>query len=143
MAMGTVQALNVLTGTTEGAKYNATGNTSEIWAAATTTALAVTDTISGPIIPAGCYLVDVLVSWTDVDSATSFVWGCGYVGALAAFIAAGNTTGQATGIAHANVAGAVGFTAATNTTVLVTIGATAGTPVAGTCTICVIYTASP
>jgi hypothetical protein len=143
MAMGTVQALNVLTGTTEGVKYNATGVTTEIWSAAVTTALAATDTISGPTIPAGCYLTDLSVAVTDVDSGAGFVFGAGYTGALAAFIAAGNTTGQANGIARANVAGAIGFTAATNTTILVTVGTTPATPVAGTITICASYTASP
>jgi hypothetical protein len=141
--MATIQAVNVLTGTTELPKYNDTGVTTEIWKAATTTALAAADTIVGPSIPAGCYVTDVAVAWTDVDSATSFAWECGYTGTLGAFVATGNTTGQANGIQHANVAGALGYTAATDTQVLVTITASAGTPVAGTCTIAVSYTASP
>lgn len=141
--MPTIQAVNVLTGTTELPKYNATGATIEIWRASTTTSLASGDTISGPTIPAGCYVNDVMVAWTDVDSATSFAWECGYTGTLGAFVATGNTTGQTNGVQHANVAGAVGFTATTDTVVLVTITATAGTPVAGTCTISISYTASP
>lgn len=143
MAMGTVQAVNILSGTTEVSKYNATGITSEIWQAPTTTALAVTDTITAMTIPAGTYVTDIVVTWTDVDSATSFAWECGYAGTLGAFIATGNTTGQANGIQHANVAGAIGYTSANPTVVLVTITATAGTPVAGTCTIMANYTASP
>lgn len=143
MAMGTVQATNVLTGTTEGAKYNATGVTTEIWSAAVTTALAITDTISGPVIPAGSYVTDIVVSLTDIDSAASLTWECGYTGALAAFIADGNVIGRTNGVVHADVAAAIGFTAATNTTVLVTITATAGTPVAGTIRIAASYTASP
>jgi len=141
--MATLQATNILTGTTEGAKYNATGSTSEIWTVATTTALASGDTISGPVIPANTYLVDVLVSWTDVDSGSGATFECGYTGTLGAFIATGNTTPASGGIVHANVAGALGYTATTNTTVLVTMTGTAGTPVAGTCRIGVIYTASP
>ena len=142
MAMGAVQAVNILTGTTEGQKYNATGVTSEIWTAALTTALAITDTISGPTLPAGCYITDVIISVTDIDSATSSLLTVGYTGATAAFISS-SSVGQAGGIVHANVAGAVGFTATTPTTVLVTITATAGTPVAGTINICLNYTASP
>lgn len=141
--MATIQATNVLTGTTELAKYNATGVTAEIWRASTTTALASGDTITAMTIPAGCYVVTGRVCWTDVDSATSFTFECGYVGTLGAFIATGNTTGQANGVAAFNVAGGIGFTATTDTIVLVTITATAGTPVAGTCTIVVEYTASP
>lgn len=141
--MATLQATNILTGTTEGAKYNATGNTSEIWTVATTTALASGDTISGPIIPANTYVVDVIVSWTDVDSSTGATFECGYTGTLGAFIATGNTTPQTGGIVHANVAGAIGYTATTNTTVLVTMTATPTTAVAGTCRICAIYTPSP
>ena len=143
MAMGTVQAVNVLSLTPEGAKYNATGDTTEIWSAAVTTALAAGDTISGPAIPAGTYLVDVQVGFTDIDSANTATFECGYAGALAAFIASGNTTPQTGGVAHANVSTAMGFTAATNTTVLVTMTATAGGPSAGTVTILITYTASP
>lgn len=140
--MATIQANNVLTGSPEGAKYNATGDTSEIWKASTTTALASADIISGPILPAGCFLRGVSVAWTDVDSATSFAWTAGYTGTTAGFITS-STVGQAAGIAVMNVPAALGFTATTDTTVLVTITATAGTPVAGTCTIAISYTASP
>lgn len=142
MAMGAVQAVNILTGTTEGVKYNATGVTSEIWTAALTTALAITDTISGPTLPAGCYITDVIVDATDMDSATSLLFTVGYTGATAAFISS-SSIGQTGGIVHANVAGTIGFSATTNTTVLVTITATAGTPVAGTLRIALNYTASP
>lgn len=140
--MATFQAVNILTGTTEGAKYNATGVTTEIWQAALTTAYASGDIVSGPIIPAGCYLVDLSVSVTDIDSATSALFTVGYTGATAAFISS-SSVGQTGGIARANVAGSIGFTATTNTTVLVTSTATAGTPVAGTMNIAVSYTASP
>lgn len=141
--MATIQAVNILTGTTEGQKYNATSVTSEIWTAAVTTSLASGDTISGPTLPAGCYITDVIVDTTDLDSATSSTFECGYTGALAAFIADGNTTMRTGGVVHANVGGTIGFTATTATTVLVTITATAGTPVAGTVRIALNYTASP
>lgn len=139
--MATIQAVNVLTGSAELGKYNATGDTSEIWKAATTTSLALNDVISGPIIPAGTYLRGVSISWTDVDSATTFSWTAGYSGTAAAFIST-STVGQSAGIATMNVATALGFTATTDTTVLITITASA-TAVAGTCVIAVSYTASP
>lgn len=140
--MATFQAVNILTGTTEGVKYNATGVTSEIWTCPLTTAVVITDIISGPTLPAGCYITDVIISITDIDSATSALFTVGYTGATAAFISS-SSVGQTGGIVHANVAGAVGFSATTDTTVLVTITATAGTPVAGTIRICLNYTASP
>jgi hypothetical protein len=140
--MATIQAVNILTGTTEGVKYNATGITNELWTAALTTGYASGDVISGPTIPAGMYVTDVAVSVTDIDSATSALFTVGYSGAAAAFISS-SSVGQTGGIARANVAGAIGFTATTNTTVLVTSTATAGTPVAGTINISVNYTASP
>jgi hypothetical protein len=140
--MATVQATNVLTGTTEGAKYNATGVTAEIWSAATGTGLALNDVVSAMTIPAGNYLTGLTVSWTDVDSATSFTWTAGYSGSAAAFIST-STVGQSAGVQTLNVATALGFTASTDTVVLITITATAGTPVAGTVRISCTYTASP
>ncbi len=113
--MATITAVDVNTLAVEGVKYNATGITSEIYSAATTTTLASGDTIVGPSIPAGTFVTDVVVAWTDVDSATSFTWECGYAGTLAAFVATGNTTGQANGIQHANVAGALGYSPAADT----------------------------
>lgn len=140
--MATLQAVNILTGTPEGAKYNATGDTTELWTVAVTTALAINDIISGPIIPAGNYLNAVAVAFTDVDSATSILFTVGYAAHTADFITS-STVGQAGGIATMNVPLALGFTATTDTTVLVTITATAGTPVAGTVRIRISYTASP
>lgn len=140
--MATLQAVNILTGTPEGAKYNASGDTSEIWTCPVTTALAINDIITGPTIPAGCYLGAVQVAFTDVDSATSILFTVGYAAHTADFITS-STVGQAGGIATMNVPLALGFTATTDTTVLVTITATAGTPVAGTVRIRISYTASP
>lgn len=142
MAMGTVTATNVATGAVEEVKYIETKTMSEIYSAATTTALAITDTIVGPSLPAGTFLWDVVVDWTDVDSAASFTWTAGISGTLAKFIST-STVGQAAGIAHMNVGGNLGYSPAADTPVLVTITATAGTPVAGTCRISLIYTASP
>lgn len=140
--MATIQAVNILTGTTEGAKWNATGDTTELWTAATTTSLALNDIISGPIIPANTYLNSMQVAFTDIDSATSFTFTAGYASHTADFITS-STVGQAAGIATLNVPLQLGFTATTDTTVLITVTATAGTPVAGTCRIRVSYTASP
>lgn len=140
--MATIQAVNILTGTTETAKWNAAGDTTELWTAAVTTSLALNDIITAMTIPANTYLNSLQVGFTDIDSATSFTFSCGYVGQTAAFITT-STVGQAAGLAALNVPTAMGFTATTDTIVLVTVTATAGTPVAGTCRIRVNYTPSP
>lgn len=138
MAMGAVQAVNIQTGTPEGPKYLALGDTIEVWQAAVTTALATGDTISGPIIPRNCYLLDCTVDVGNIGAGATFTFG--YQGTPAAFIAAGapNTFNRM------NVAGALGYVSATaNTTTLVTMAGTAGTPVAGTIKIAIQYLASP
>ena len=140
--MATIQAVNILTGTVEGAKWNATGDTTELWTAATTTGLVITDVISAMTIPANTYLNSLQVAFTDIDSATSFTFTAGYAGHAADFIST-STVGQAAGVATLNMPLALGFTATTDTVVLVTVTATAGTPVAGTCRIRASYTASP
>ena len=141
--MATIYATNVLTGTTELPKYNATGSITEIWVASLTTALASGDTIVGPTMPAGCYLENVVTDWDDIDSGSGATFECGYTSHLAAFIATGTTTPASGGIQAANVAGTVGFTSTTDTQVLVTMTGTAGTPVAGKVRIKLSYTASP
>jgi len=135
--MGNVVARNLYSGTAEGPKYVEVGTPVEIWRMAVTTALASGDTIAGPIIPAGTYLVDVTVDCGAIGTGATYT--AGYQGSAAAFISAGAQNA----ISHANVSGAVGFTAATNTQVLVTMTGTAGTPAAGNITIAVEYTASP
>jgi len=140
--MATIQATNILTGAVELPKYNATGDTVEIWQAATGTGLANGDVITAMTIPAGNYLTGLSVGWTDVDSATSFSWTAGYTGHASDFITT-STVGQTAGIAVMNNPKGLGFTATTDTVILVTITATAGTPVAGTVTIAARYTASP
>ena len=137
MAMGNVQAVNVATGTPEGAKYNAVGETTEIWRMAVTTALASGDTISGPVIPAGCYLTRLVVDCPAIGSGATFT--VGYSGTAAGFI----TGGGPAAYSILNVAGALGYTATTPTTILITMTASATTPVAGTIRIAVSYTASP
>lgn len=137
MAMGAVQAVNIQTGAREGAKYVQIGTPVEIWTAAVTTALASGDTISGPILPANNYLVDLTVDCGAIGTGATYT--VGYTGQPAAFLSAGavNTVG------HANVSGALGFTATTPTTILLTMTGTAGTPAAGTIRIAIEYTASP
>lgn len=140
--MATIQAVNILTNAPEGAKWNATGDTTELWTAATTTALANADVISAMTIPANTYLNSLQVGFTDIDSATSFTFTAGYASHAADFIST-STVGQAAGVATLNMPLALGFTATTDTVILVTVTATAGTPVAGTCRIRASYTASP
>src|ERR1700742_5087519 len=139
--MANWQATNVLTGAVEGPKYVEVGTVDEIWSVALTTALALNDVILGPVIPAGTYLDDVKLDCDDLDGATSITMSVGYASHTAAFITA-STIARAGGIQGANVAGTIGFTSTTNTQVLVTITAAAGTPVAGTLRILVRYTAS-
>lgn len=140
--MATIQAVNILTNTPEGAKWNAVGDTTETWTAPVTTALALNDIITAMTIPANTYLNSLQVGFTDIDGATSFTFTAGYASHTADFIST-STVGQSAGIAAINMPLALGFTATTDTVVLVTVTATAGTPVAGTCRIRASYTASP
>ena len=138
-------ATNVLSGAVETPKYVEIGIITEIYTVALTTALANGDTIFGPTMPAGCYLMDVKVDVDQLDTNGTplIAFEAGYTGALAAFIASGNATARTGGIQPANVHGTVGFTAATNTQVLVTVTAAAATAAAGTMRIALSYTASP
>jgi|GEM_PF-1116447 len=141
--MANWQMINVQTGTPEKPKYNATGTTVELWSVAVTTALVANDILLGPTIPAGNYLTAVTVAPDDLDSATSITYKVGYTGTTAAFIASG-ATGMQTGTVNTmNVPAGFGFTATTDTQVIITIVATAGTPVAGTVRLLVAYVASP
>ena len=140
--MATWTATNVLSGTTEGPKYNQIGSIDEVWSVSLTTALANGDTIVGPTMPAGCYLTNVTVDTGSLDSSTGITFEVGYTGHLAAFIAA-SAVGQGGGVQGANVAGTVGFTSTTNTQFLATITHAATTAVAGKFVIKVSYTASP
>lgn len=140
--MATIQAVNILSGTPELGKYNANGDTTEIWTAATTTSLANGDVISAMIIPAGNYLNALQVAFTDVDSGASFLFTTGYAGFPAAFITS-SAVGQTGGLAAINVPLALGFTSTTDIVVLITVTASPSSAIAGTCRIRASYTASP
>lgn len=141
MAMGTVTATD-LNGGTHGVQFQEKGDFTQIVTMAVTTSLAINDVITGPSIPAGCSLVDCIVDLTDIDSASSFSWTLGRSGSAAAFIGT-NTTGRSAGIARMDVAAALGYTPTSDTPVLLTVTATAGTPVAGTIKIGVTCTRNP
>ncbi len=142
--MATWTATNVLTGAVETPKYVEIGVVTEIYSVALTTALANGDTILGPVLPAGCYITDVVVDSGALDSngTPTIAFEAGYTGALGAFIA-GSTVAQHGGVQFANVAGTMGFTASANTQILVTITTGAATAEAGTLRIRLSYTASP
>lgn len=141
--MATIQAVNILSGTPELGKYNANGDTTELWTAATTTSLANGDVITAMILPAGNYLNALQVAFTGVDSGSSFTWTAGYAAFPAAFITTSTIGRSGGGLAAVNVPLALGFVSTTDITILVTITATPGVPVAGTCRIRASYTASP
>jgi hypothetical protein len=141
--MANWQMNSILTGTPEKPKYNAVGTTLELWTVAVTTALATSDIILGPTIPAGTYLTAVTVAPDDLDSATSITFKVGYTGTTAAFIATGNTGMQSGTVATMNVPAGFGYTATTDTQVIITIVAGAGTAVAGTIRLMIAYVASP
>lgn len=142
MAMGTVAATNIKTSGTQNVQWQEKGVFAQITTAAVTTALASTDVITCASIPAGAYLVDIIVDLSDIDGASSFSMTCGISGTAAKFIAT-NTAGRTGGIARMDVASALGYSPTSDTPVLITITATAGTPVAGTIKTCVLCTASP
>lgn len=141
MAMGTVQAVNILTGTPEKTKYIEIGVTVEIWRAALTTALATADIINGPVLPAGTYMTGLTVDWDPMGAGGTFE--AGRAGALGAFIATGNTTPALGGVVNANVAGTIGFTATTDTQIVLTMTGTPSPATAGNVRIALSYTASP
>jgi hypothetical protein len=141
MAMGAVTATD-LDGNTHAVQFQEKCDFTQIVKMAVTTGLASTDVITGPTIPAGCSLVDCIVDLTDIDGATSLSWTLGRSGSAAAFIGT-NTTGRSAGIARMDVAAALGYTPTSDTPVILTITATAGTPVAGTIKIGVTCTRNP
>ena len=142
--MATWTATNVLSGAVELPKYVEIGVVVEIYSVALTTALANGDTILGPVLPAGLYLQNLRVGATSLDSGSTIAFEAGYTGALGAFFTGSTVARGATGgIQAATLPATLGFTAATNTQILVTITAGATTPVAGTMTIEITYTASP
>lgn len=142
--MADFYALNVETGTREpNPKWDHIGETNEVWAVTVPATIAAADIIHGPIIPAGTYLTGLTVDTAGLDSGGTTTCEVGYATALAAFVATGNTTVRAGGIIHNNVAGSTGFTAATNTEVLMTMVAAVGTGVSGRVAFRVRYTSNP
>lgn len=129
---------------TEEPQWLHTGLSAVIMSAAVTDALTTNDVITGPYIPAGAYLVDVIVDTTDLDTDVSptVEFTVGISGTAAKFISASSkaTTG---GIARMNVASALGYTPASDTQVILTVTAAATAAAAGTIKIGVIYTNSP
>lgn len=147
--MATWQGVDINTGAVELPKYNANGATVQEYIVAVTTALANGDTLYGPVIQAGDFVWDVVAAPDSLDSAGSgsLAFEVGFINqgttTAAAFIASGNTTGQAGGVAHMNVPGGFGAHFTSNTTVAAVITAGAGTAVAGNFRLGVITTASP
>ena len=147
--MATWQGVNVNTGEVELPKYNAEGLFVEESIAAVTTALANGDTILGPVIQAGLFVMDVKAAPDKLDSASSgaVTFEVGYInnGTLTAagFIATGNTAAQAGGITSMNVPAAFGTTFTNNVTVAAVITNAAGTAVAGNFRLAATMTASP
>jgi hypothetical protein len=147
--MATWTGVNINTGAVELPKYDATGNYSEIYTAAVTTALANGDTITGPVIPAGVFVVDVVAAPDDLDSAASplIQFEVGYKNdsgtVVAGFLKTGNTTAGTGGVAHMDVPAAFGKTFTSNTTVQAVITAAAGTAVAGAFRLGAVLTADP
>jgi hypothetical protein len=142
MAMGTVAATNIKTGGAQNVQWQEKGVYVQVTSAAVTTGLATNDIITGPSIPAGAYLVDILVDVTDIDGATTAAFTVGIVGTTAKFISS-STAGQAGGIARMNVAAALGYSPAADTPVILTMTAGPATPVAGTIKIAVFCTNTP
>jgi len=140
--MANTNATNVKTGAVEVVKSYPEGVQVEIYSAAVTTAFAATDTITGPKIPAGAYLWDLILDVTDIDSGSTSVLDVGISGTAQKFIAA-STVGRAGGIARMSAAGTLGYSPTSDTAVIVTCNATANTAVAGTVTIGIAYTVSP
>lgn len=139
--MANWQATNINTGTTEGSKYFEIGTINEVWQVTLGSSTATGDTISGPVIPAGVWVLDVKTAWGALGSgATQQV---GYTGTTGAFIASGNTTPAAGGIQAMNVAGGLGATYTSAKTVLVTLGGTFTAASSTVLTIAVSYTANP
>lgn len=144
MAMGTVTMTDILSGAVEKVKYVEIANVTEIYTAAVTTSLASGDLLLGPYIPAGCYLVDVILDATDLDSAVSpaVTATVGISGTLGKFIST-QTLGTTGNVFHMNVGGNLGYAPTTDTQVQIAITNTAGTAVAGTINLGLVYTASP
>lgn len=136
-------ATDVQTGAVETPKYVHVGAVAEIYSVAVTTSLALNDTITGPVLPAGCTLIDVILDCDDLDSngSPAIKFDVGISGTAAKFISA-STVGQAGGVQRSNVAGTTGYTPTSNTPVIAKVNTAAATAAAGTVRIGILYTAS-
>lgn len=141
--------VNINTGNTELAKYNVAGDFAEVYTAAVTTALVNTDTILGPVVQAGLFIVDVIAAPGDLDSAASplIAFSVGYInnGTItpAAFIATPNAAARTGAVARMDVASGYGTTFSNAITLCASITAGAGTAVAGAFRLGVVATATP
>ena len=142
--MANTNMTNVLTGTAPVVKSFPVGVTSNICSAATTTSLAANDTLTGPSIPAGAYLVGVTLMSTDIDSngSPTVLFDVGISGSATKFIS-GSNIGQAGGVATMGGTTGLGYSPTTDTPVIVTCNTAAATKVAGTVTLGIFYTNSP
>lgn len=144
--MASWQATNILSGTTELAKYGLY-TVEEMWVASLTTAWASADVVNGPTIPASAYVSNVVIDVDQLDSGSTAAFEVGYVQSgtttAAAFIASGNTTARAGGIQGANVAGTVGFSPTVNSIIQLKFTAGPATAVAGKVRMKLAYTYNP
>lgn len=143
--MAVFQAVNVLSNAPELPKYIESGDATEIWRIALPNTLANGDTILGPTMPYQAFLSNVTIDVTDLDAGSGITFTVGYAGFPAAFIST-STIAQTGGIVSANVPGTLGFNqfaAAVNTQIVVTITHVASSPLAGTMSISIDYTANP
>lgn len=107
--------------------------------------MTLSNTISIGYVPAGARVIDVILTLTDIDTATACVVSVGDAGSAARFIQ-GSTAGQAAttvragnnATAAATLAAHTPYTAAT--LIYMTFATAPGTPATGTMTCSVLYT---
>lgn len=107
--------------------------------------MTLSNTISIGYVPAGARVIDVILTLTDIDTATACVVSVGDAGSAARFIQ-GSTAGQAAttvragnnATAAATLAAHTHYTAAT--LIYMTFATAPGTPATGTMTCSVLYT---
>ncbi len=98
------------------------------------------DIITGPIVPKGALLLDVILDITDIDtggSPTATVQ-VGVTGTAAAYIGTNNAP-RTGGRARADVAGALPAVMTADTTIIATLNGAIATAAAGTATITVLF----
>lgn len=135
---------NIKSGTRELPKYNATGMTSMLWNVTLPDTLDAGDVIHGPTIPKDTYLIGITVDVDDLDTGTpALTYEVGHATTAGAFLPNTTATGGTGGISPAAVGGTVGYTATTDTEILVTIAVAAATPAAGDMRMWVSYTGNP